>query len=46
MRVLANDGIPEDSKQKLESLGFEIKEVRVAHEQLVAYTKKMTLRFC
>lgn len=40
MRVLANDGIPENNKQTLESLGFEIKEVRVAHEQLVAYTKK------
>lgn len=40
MRVLANDGIPEHSKQELESFGFEIKEVRVAHEQIVSYTKK------
>lgn len=40
MRVLANDGIPEDIKQKLETLGFEVKEIRVAHEQLVAYTQK------
>lgn len=40
MKVLANDGIPEQSKQELESFGFEIKEVRVAHEQLITYTKK------
>ena len=40
MRVLANDGIPEQVKQELESFGFEIKEVRVAHEQLTTYIKK------
>lgn len=40
MRVLANDGLPENSKETLVSLGFEIKEVRVALEQLVAYTQK------
>ncbi|MBB1150150.1 MULTISPECIES: NAD(P)-dependent oxidoreductase [unclassified Myroides] len=40
MRVLANDGIPEDIKHNLETFGFEVKEVRVAHEQLVAYTQK------
>lgn len=40
MRVLANDGIPEQIKQELESFGFEVKEVRVAHEQLAVYTEK------
>lgn len=40
MRVLANDGVPEDIKQELEAFGFEVKEVRVALEQLVAYTQK------
>ena len=40
MRILANDGIPEEVKIDLEGLGFEVKEVRVAHEQLVNYTSK------
>ncbi len=40
MRILANDGIPEEVKVALEEIGFEVKEVRVAHEQLVNYTKK------
>ena len=40
MRILANDGIPEEVKNDLEGLGFEVKEVRVAHEQLVNYTSK------
>ncbi len=40
MRILANDGIPEDIKLQFETLGFEVKEVRVAIEQLVAYTQK------
>lgn len=40
MRILANDGIPENIKLQLETLGFEVKEVRVANEQLVAYTQK------
>lgn len=40
MKVLANDGIPTEVKVALEEKGFEIKEVRVAGEQLVNYTKK------
>jgi len=40
MRILANDGIPEDIKLQFETIGFEVKEVRVAIEQLVAYTQK------
>lgn len=40
MRILANDGIPENIKTQFEELGFEVNEVRVAHEQLIAYTKK------
>jgi D-3-phosphoglycerate dehydrogenase len=38
MRILANDGIPVEMKEALEQLGFEVKEVRVAHEQLANYT--------
>ncbi|WP_010250671.1 NAD(P)-dependent oxidoreductase [Myroides injenensis] len=40
MKVLANDGIPTEVKVALEEKGFEVKEVRVAGEQLVNYTKK------
>lgn len=40
MRILANDGIPLEIKEALEGMDFEVKEVRVAHEQLVNYTLK------
>ncbi|MEC4113132.1 NAD(P)-dependent oxidoreductase [Myroides pelagicus] len=40
MKILANDGIPVEVKKVLEQKGYEVIEVRVAHEQLVNYTQK------
>lgn len=40
MKILANDGIPEEVKNSLEKKGAEIVEVKVAYEQLVNYITK------
>lgn len=40
MKILANDGIPQEVKSILEKKGGEIVEIKVAHEQLVNYITK------
>ncbi|MTG97669.1 MULTISPECIES: NAD(P)-dependent oxidoreductase [Myroides] len=40
MKILANDGISQEVKLALEKIGYEIVEVRVAHEQLFNYIHK------
>jgi len=37
MKILANDGISESGKNKLEKYGFEVDLTKVAQEQLVDY---------
>ncbi len=39
MKILANDGISESGKQKLEDAGFEVLTTKVAQEQLATYIK-------
>lgn len=40
MKILANDGIPNNAVSKLESAGFEVKNINVAQEQLEKYINK------
>ncbi|MEQ9262483.1 MAG: D-2-hydroxyacid dehydrogenase [Owenweeksia sp.] len=40
MKILANDGISESGKQKLEANGFEVDTTKVAQEQLSNYIKE------
>ena len=40
MKVLANDGISESGKRKLEEAGFEVETTKVAQEQLANYIQK------
>ena len=37
MKILANDGISESGKNKLEEYGFEVDLTKVSQEQLVKY---------
>ena len=37
MKILANDGISESGKNKLEEYGFEVDLTKVSQEQLVSY---------
>ena len=37
MRILANDGISESGKNKLEEYGFEVDLTKVSQDQLVSY---------
>lgn len=39
MKVLANDGIEQQIVGELEQLGFEVIQIRVAHEQIAKYTR-------
>ena len=40
MKILANDGISESGKNKLEEYGFEVDLTKVSQEQLVSYINK------
>lgn len=40
MKILANDGISESGKKKLEDAGFEVETTKVAQEQLAGYIKE------
>ena len=37
MKILANDGISESGKNKLEEYGFEVDLTKVSQEQLISY---------
>ena len=37
MKILANDGISESGKNKLEEYGFEVDLTKVSQEQLIKY---------
>jgi len=46
MKILANDGISESGKNKLEKYGFEVDLTKVAQEQLVDYINANSIISC
>ena len=41
MKILANDGISESGKNKLEEYGFEVDLTKVSQEQLIKYINEV-----